>query len=108
MQQFMRCLRTRNFSLRAGIIYVDVYAGLPIPGFCLREVLITPLNEGILYIAHLINFILFFFLFIILLIRSFLLFLYFIFLSSFRFLHIFCSTTIFGISKQCRVLLMII
>ena len=61
MQQFMCCLRTRNFSLRAGIIYVDVYAGLPIPGFCLREVLITPLNEEILYIAHLINFISYFF-----------------------------------------------
>ena len=59
MQQFMRYLCTRNFSLRTGIIYA-VYAGLPIPGFYLREVLITPLNEGNLYIAHLINFILFF------------------------------------------------
>ena len=53
MQQFMRCLRNRNFSLRAGIIYVDAYAGLPRPGFCLREVLITPLNKGILHIVHL-------------------------------------------------------
>ena len=56
MQQFMRCLRTRNFSLRVGIIYVDAYAGLPRPGFCLREVLITPLNKGILHIIHLYSF----------------------------------------------------
>jgi hypothetical protein len=43
MQQFMRCLRTRNFSLRAGIIY-DVYAGLPIPGFA--KSLLPPSMRG--------------------------------------------------------------
>ena len=45
-----RCLRTRSFSLRAGIANADAYAGLRTPGspgFCLREVLLLlKMNKG--------------------------------------------------------------
>ena len=56
-----RCLRTRSFSLRAGIAYADAYAGLRTPGspgFCLHEVLsanlLLKMNKGVLDVAHLL------------------------------------------------------
>ena len=44
--------RAPSLSVRAGIAYADVYAGLRTPGFCLHEVLsaalLLQMNKGVL------------------------------------------------------------